>query len=135
MALFIDMLVHSKVGSILLKEWKIPDLVCKSLEYQSFPELLPPGNIPEELRESVAVLYISHLCYEYLLGRKESELPTSFFPEYVGLLNRPERSISELVDKQVFPSLTQRWNALPENVRQFLKRSQGTIGARVDEDA
>jgi HD-like signal output (HDOD) protein len=135
MALFIDMLDHSKVGSILLKEWNIPELVCKSLEYQAHPELLPPGNIPEELRESVAVLYISHLCYEYLLGRKESELPTSFLPEYMGLLNRPERSISELVDKQVFPSLSQRWNALPDNVRQFLKRSQDTVGAKANEDA
>jgi HD-like signal output (HDOD) protein len=124
MALLIDMLDHAKVGSMLLKEWNIPDEVCQGLEYQSYPELLPPENVPQQYRKKVAVLHIAHMCYDYLNGKKESELPGTFLGEYMKLLNRSERSIAELVNKRLLPSLNRKRTALPESVRQLLTRRE-----------
>ncbi len=130
MILLADMLDHSKVGSLLLKEWNIPDAVCKSLEYQSYPELLPPEIIPEEYRQNVTVLHMAHLCYEYLLGKSESELPTAFLREYMDVLDCSEKSITELVEKKVIPSLNKKLKTFPEAVQDFLITSEENIVGR-----
>jgi len=133
MELLVDMLDPSTLGALLLKEWNIPDTVCKTLEYQSYPEWLPPDAIPEESRKNVAVLFVAHLCYEYLAGKKDSDLPTNLFPDYMELLNRPERSVGELVEKKVFPALDKKKATFPEDVRQFLaRRGEATLNGSQD---
>lgn len=130
MTLLIDMLDHSKIGSLLLKKWNIPDIVCESLEYQSYPEFLPPEIIPEEYRKNVTILYIAHLCYQYLLGKSESDMPTAFLGEYMDVLGCSERSIAELVEKKVLPSLDKKLKTFPEAVRDFLIKSKDNIVGR-----
>ncbi len=125
--LLLGMLDHAKLGSLLLGEWNIPDIVCRSLEYQCYPEWLPPGEIPEEHRESVAALFIAHLCYEYFRGEKEINLPTIFLGEYMDVLNRPERSIAELVEKRLLPSLNKKMKTFPEDMRGFLTTGANNI--------
>ncbi|HID28915.1 MAG TPA: HDOD domain-containing protein [Desulfobacterales bacterium] len=133
MTFLVDMLDHTKIGSLLLEEWNIPDVVCKSLEYQSYPALLPPETIPEEYRTNVTVLYMAHLCYEYLLGRSESELPTAFFREYGETVGCPEKSIAELVEKRLIPSMNKKHKTFPEAVQDFLTTSQENIVGREKE--
>ena len=123
MELLVDMLDPATVGALLLKEWNIPDMVCRTLEYQSYPEWLPPETIPEEYRSNVAVLFVAHLCYDYLSGKKEAELPTNLFPDYMALLKRPERSVAEFVEKKVFPALDKKKGTYPEEIREFLAKS------------
>ena len=120
MSLLIDMLDHPKVGSLLLKEWNIPDEVSQSLQYRYYPEWLPPERIPEAWRENVTALYIAHLCHDYLVGKREDDLSTAFLGEYLDVLNLPERSIAKLVQRKVLPALNKKLNTFPENVRQFL---------------
>ncbi len=130
MTFLIDMLDHTKIGSLLLKEWNIPGVVCNSLEYQCYPELAPPEIIPEDYRQNVAALYMAHLCYEYLLGKSESELPTGFLGEYMDVLKCPERSIAEFVEKKLFPSLNKRLKTFPQGVQNFLTKSEDNILGR-----
>jgi HD-like signal output (HDOD) protein len=127
MSLLIDMLDHPKVGSLLLKEWNIPDEVSQSLQYQCYPEWLPPERIPKEWRENVTTLYIAHLCHDYLWGKSENELSTAFLGEYMDVLNLPERSIAELVQNKVLPALNKKLNTFPENVRHFLTKNGAHI--------
>jgi len=127
MSLLIDMLDHPKVGSLLLKEWNIPDEVSQSLQYQCYPEWLPPERIPKEWRENVTALYIAHLCHDYLGGKSENELSTAFLGEYLDVLNLPERSIAELVQNKVLPALNKKLNTFPENVRHFLTKNANHI--------
>ena len=126
MSLLIDELDHCKIGSLLLKKWNIPDAVCLCLEYQSYPDLLPPEEIPEETRKDVAVLYISHLCYEYLQGKGENELSIPFLNEYMELLGASEGTISGLVRNELLPRLNKTLSTLPQNVRQFLMESMNS---------
>jgi len=127
MTFLIDMLDHTKIGSLLLKEWNVPDVVCNSIEYQCHPELAPPEIIPEDYRQNLATLYMAHLCYEYLLGKSESELPTAFLGEYMNVLRCSEGSIAEFVEKKVFPALSKRLKTFPESVRDFLTKSEDNI--------
>jgi HD-like signal output (HDOD) protein len=128
MELLIDTLDHSKIGSLLLKQWNIPDIVCQSLEYQCYPEWLPPGKIPEEHRHYVTVLHIAHLCCQYMEGKSESELPTAFLGEYMKTINCSEKSIAELVEKKIFPSMHKKLKTLPDTVRQFLIKAGHNVG-------
>ncbi|MDR4506317.1 MAG: HDOD domain-containing protein [Candidatus Scalindua sp.] len=127
LAILIDLLDHARIGSLLLEKWNLPDIVYRSVEYQCFPEFFPPSEVPEEIREYVAVLYISHICYEYAKGSKKKELPTAFLDEYVTFLNFPEKSFLPLFKNHIMPSVYKKMNACPENVRKFLMESKGKI--------
>jgi HD-like signal output (HDOD) protein len=135
MSLLVDMLDHPKVGSLLQKEWNIPDAVSQSLQYQYYPEWLPPERIPKECRENVTALYIAHLCYDYLAGKNENDLSTAFLGGYMNVLNRPERSIAEFVQNKVLPALNKKLNTFPEDVRHFLTRGASHIVDKGQGDA
>jgi len=135
MSLLVDMLDHPKVGSLLLKEWNIPDAVSQSLQYQYYPEWLPPERIPKECRENVTALYIAHLCHDYLRGKNENDLSTAFLGRYMNVLNRPERSIAEFVQNKVLPALNKKLNTFPEDVRHFLTRGASHIVDKGQGDA
>ena len=123
----IDMLNYACIGSLLLKKWNIPNTVFKSIEYQGFPEFFPPTEIPDEYRENVAILYIAHLCYEYLKGKEEKELLSAFLDEYMKLLNLPEMPFLQLLKDHIMPTLYKKSNSYPENVRKFLVESENKM--------
>jgi HD-like signal output (HDOD) protein len=134
MTLLIDELDHTKIGSLLLKKWNIPDAVCRCIEYQGYPELLPPEEIPKAPRKDVAALYISHLCYEYLQGKSENELPTPFLNEYMDVLGSSEETISGLVRKELLPRLNKALSTFPQNVRKFLMESMERTQEKREQD-
>ncbi len=134
MGFLIDLLDQSRLGALLLQEWNIPEVVCRSLEYQSYPEWLPPEKIPEEHRKHVAVLYVAHLCCDYLQGKSEDELPTTFLAEYMAELKRPEGSLSEFVEKVVVPALKKKQNTFPEDVRDFIARGEQHLAEKRTRD-
>jgi HD-like signal output (HDOD) protein len=123
----VDIVGHSRIGSLLLKEWNIPEAICITLEYQSYPEFSPPEEIPEECRVNVAVLYLAHLCEGHLQGKWEEDSYSPFHREYLGLLNLSEMSIQEFVRSKVLPSMTRKLNTFPENVRAFLMESESRL--------
>ncbi|MGA1826551.1 MAG: HDOD domain-containing protein [bacterium] len=118
---FIDLLNHARVGSLLLKEWNIPDYICTCIEYQNFPVFAPPEKIPEEIRRDIALVYVAHLSYDYLRGISDGALPVTFFNEYAYLLNLPEKSLPKLVKNNILPGLNKKIDSFPENVRKFLE--------------
>ncbi len=119
-AFLVDLMDQSKLGSLLLEKWNIPDFVFRTLEYQEYPNIFHPEQIPLKYRNNVAVLYVSHLCSEYMQGKREYELTTPYLIEYMTLLGLSERTISKLVRKQILPRLSKQMSNFPKNVRQFL---------------
>ena len=120
LAMFVDSLDRAQIGGLLLKSWNLPDVVWKSIEFQFFPEFSPPNNIPEEIRDNVTVLYISHLCYEIYQGKSEKELPTTFLDEYKQLLSLEKYSVVDIAYRHVLPSLGKKINSLPVPLRQLI---------------
>ncbi len=127
MSLLIDAMDDASIGALLLKRWGLPDVICQSLRYQYYPDFLPPSDIPEEYQENIAALHIAHLCYEYLKGKDEIELPVAFLGEYMHVLKLPESSLPELVRKKVLPALNKKKKTFPENVKQFFKESESRL--------
>lgn len=119
MQLMVDLLDSAKLGAMLLEKWNIPAKVCGTVECLKWPSLLPPEGIPQDNRTEVAVIYVAHLCYEYLAGAKERDLPTAFMDEYLDLLKSPSGSIVELVADTLWPVLQKKLNVFPEEVRRF----------------
>ncbi len=127
LAILIDLLDDARIGSLLLEKWNVPTDVYKCVEYQYFPEFFPPSEVPEELREYVSVLYLSHICYEYAKGNENEELPVAFLDEYVAFLNFPDKSFLSLFKNHIMPTVYKKMSACPENVRKFLMESKGKI--------
>jgi HD-like signal output (HDOD) protein len=105
---------------MLLKEWEIPDVVCNTLEFQSFADLSPPSSIPEELRQNVAVLYLAHLCYHYMQGEKEKDLSICFLEDYMDILKCRETSVALFVETSLIPALDKKKGTFPKSIQNFI---------------
>jgi HD-like signal output (HDOD) protein len=117
----LDTLDRAQVGGMLLKSWSLPDVVWQSIEYQFYPEFSPPDNIPAEIQNKIAILYIAHLCYEHYQGKTEDQLPTTFLSEYKQLLKLERYSLAEIAHGIVLPGLMKKINALPAPLRKLIK--------------
>jgi len=122
LAIYIDSIDRAQIGGLLLKSWNLPDVVWNSIEFQFFPEFSLPNNIPEEIRNNVTILYISHLCYEIYQGKSEKELPTTFLDEYKQLLSLQKYSLADIANKHVLPNLDKNVKSLPLPLRQLIEK-------------
>ena len=110
-----------KVGSLLLDTWNTPAIICQSVEYQLYPYFCSPKDIPEDCLESVAILYIAHLCFDYLSGKKKEEFADAFLDEYMNAIHLQNYSIEALVSQHILPSLSRKIDVFPDYVRDFIK--------------
>jgi HD-like signal output (HDOD) protein len=124
--LILARLDDSKIGSLLLDTWNTPGIICESVEYQLHPRFCPPEEIPEDCRESVATLYIAHLCFDYLRGKRGKDLTQAFSEEYMSVINLSNYSIENLVSQHILPSLIRKIDVFPDYVRDFINNNQTT---------
>lgn len=109
------------VGSLLLDAWNTPAIMCRSVEYQRYPYFCSPKDIPQDCRESVAILYISHLCFDYLRGNQNYEGTDAFLEEYLDCIELGTYSIEGLVRQYILPSLIRKMDVFPDYIRDFIK--------------
>jgi hypothetical protein len=106
----------------MLKEWNLPDVLWKSVEFQAYPEFSSPHNIPEELRYNITLLYLSHLCYNLFQGKKESELSTTFFDEYIELTSWRGLTLDEIFRERLLPAMVKKSKTYPLPLRQLIEK-------------
>ena len=121
LGILIDSLDHAKLGALLLKEWGMPDILSRSLEYQSYSEFLPPDMIQMEVRNNVAILYLAHLCFDLLTGTLQHTLPDIFMTQYLRPFGWAELDVGQVVQKHLLPTLTKSIETYPISFRQLLK--------------
>jgi len=124
LAALADVLDQAQLGSLLLKAWNLPDVLWKSVEYQTYPEFSSPRGIPEELRYNVTLLYLSHLCYNLFQGKKEQELPTTFLDEYIELTNWKGLALEDIAMNRLLPSMMKKSQTYPLPLRQLIERQR-----------
>jgi HD-like signal output (HDOD) protein len=122
LAALIEVLDQAQLGSLLLKEWNLPDVLWKSVEYQSYPEFSSPHHIPEELRYNVTLLYLSHLCYDLFQGNKEQKRSTTFLDEYIELTNWQGLTLDEIARERLLPAMLKKINTYPVPLRQLIEK-------------
>jgi len=112
LGILIDSLDRAQVGAVLLKEWNLPDVVWQSIKFQFYPEFSLPANVPADIRLNVAVLYLAHLCNEFLRGNTAHDLPTLFLDQYLLLLNWGKLSVPDITQRFVLPDLIRKWQRI-----------------------
>lgn len=125
----LDKMNDGQIGALLLDTWNTPAVMCKSIEYQYYPQFCPPEDIPKDVMENVAILHVAHLCYNHLRGDKTEHPPYAFTEEYMRVLDFGGYSIESLVSRHILPSLTRKIDVFPDYVRDFIKSCQISIQA------
>ncbi|MCI4625552.1 MAG: HDOD domain-containing protein [Candidatus Magnetoovum sp. WYHC-5] len=123
----IDGLYHAKIGSIVLKQWSIPENVYQIIEYQDYCDFASPKEVPETCKEGVAVLHIAHICYNYITIKNvdENSLYSVFSNDFLDILNIQEKTALDFVIKRVLPSMARKLDTFPENIRQLISAYGG----------
>ena len=120
MGTLFDLIDTSEMGKLLLKNWRLPKSIWKTIEYQSYPNYTLPVKIPKDIRANVIILYLAKLCYEYLKGWKEDDLPMIFYYEHLAALNLDILPLSVFVNKITIPFIEQKKNTLPTLLHKLL---------------
>ncbi|MEH6826292.1 MAG: cyclic nucleotide-binding domain-containing protein [Motiliproteus sp.] len=97
-------LEDTDMGAALLRAWNIPDSVAKTIERQRYPEFAPQAEVDQDVRESVAILYLSQLCYRRIVEGDAADLPVLFFDEYQAVLGWSQESLDSIVNNILLPS-------------------------------
>ncbi|MBI9090202.1 MAG: HDOD domain-containing protein [Desulfobacterium sp.] len=111
----------SQMGTMLLKSWGLPPVICDTVEFLGYPEFAVPPTIPESVRINVGVLYLAHLCYDALKGRQDIDLPLIFYDRYLTLLNIEQCPLADLVGDQILPALIRKIATLPTSLIRILQ--------------
>ena len=121
MSMLLDALDSSQLGAMLLREWKLPESINRSVEFQYYPEFSGPAVIPEDVRNNVTILYLSHLAYAYLSGQPLEKMPTALLEEYTRLVGWEGQTIVQMVDRRLKPNLQKKINTFPASLRHLLE--------------
>jgi hypothetical protein len=119
--MLIDSLDRAQIGAVLLKKWNLPEVVWRSVEFQFYPEFSLPKNVPVDIRITVALVYLAHLCNEFLQGHTVYGLPTVFVDEYLSLLKWERLSVADIAQRYMLPVLIKKKNSLPAFLRELLE--------------
>ena len=120
---FLDSINSAKIGSMLLQEWNLPDLVFETIRYQKYPEFASPSKVPSELLPNVAILFIARLCYGRLRGLSMEDLPIIFIEEYMAVLNWQQESLDSIIDTHITEYMNKNQKALPIFMKDLIKKS------------
>ena len=69
---------------------------------------------------NVSFLYLAHLCYGLLQGKKEQDLPTTFLEDYKRQLTWEKLSLTAIIRQHLLPGLKKKFNSLPASFRNLL---------------
>lgn len=121
-SMFIKELDRSQMGSLLLRDWNLPDIIWESSAFQTYPEFSTPENIPNTVIKQVTILYIAHLCYDVFRGQPQSQLPTIFLRDYFAIMNWPQTTLNEIIEDPLLPALIKNYKTFPAPMRLLLKK-------------
>jgi HD-like signal output (HDOD) protein len=113
---FVDSLDSSKLGAALLREWGIPERICRTVDFQQHPEFMSPDLIAPEYRREVAALHIAHVLEILLLERPIDPIRSIYTPEYMSLLGFGNMTPQVLLQERVLPSLKKNRTRVPPDI-------------------
>lgn len=122
-ASLIDLIDHTRVGGLLMQTWDLPEKIWKTIEFQSHPEFSHPDRIPEEIRESVAILYTAHLCYEIFWDTMTEKIPEPFIGEYLRVLNWEAVPIEEIAGDRILRRMKRDVKRYPLPLRELIQKN------------
>ena len=117
----------SRVGSMLLKSWELPEWACASVALQHQPEFTPPPRLPDNVRENVMVLYLSQVFLAVLEGQPDAEIPKVFLADYADSLGWHDADPRVLLESRLLPALKKRLNTFPASFRSLVQQYKPVV--------
>lgn len=96
----------------LLRAWNLPERLCKTIEFQHYPEFALPEHVPVDVVNKVAVLHLATRFQRRIHAGSGSE-HGPFVGEYMAALGLGGISEVDLFDQRVKPRLLARAQTLP----------------------
>ena len=125
-AFLINLLDPDIVGSMLLREWNIPNEICGCLEFLALSELAPPEDIPDEHRVNLTILNLAHSCCDFLLANTQGEFAAAFSQDQFRALNCRSLDAEDFLRNKLAPSIASRGSRLPKLVQNLIDRKIGS---------
>ena len=111
----------SELAAMLFEKWSFPPSMCGTIRYQPYAAFSPPGIIPEEYRDNVALLHVAHLMAEYMQSEDGKEPSSIYKDEYMEYLKLKGRTFKDVAEKNLYPPLLRKVNFLPEDIRKLIE--------------
>lgn len=102
------------LGAELLRAWNLPERLCKTVEFQRYPEFSLPKNVPIDVLKSVAILYMANRFQRRIQADANNE-GDPFVREYLDVLGLTGVSETSFFAQQVKPKLLAHKQTLPRN--------------------
>jgi hypothetical protein len=117
---FVVALDTARVGADLMRQWELPERMCKAIEVQERAQFTSPEVIPEDCRKEVAVLHLAHVFEATLRGTPVSESHKAYFGDYCDILKITPARAWELYNTRVLPNIAKNKHRFPPDVRSLL---------------
>ena len=112
------------VGMMLLREWLIPDNISAALQYQSWPELVPPDSIPQLHRDNIAVLHLAHCSFERLRNMQAPAPNPNQARPWLARLGCRDQTLDHFLLGRLLPSIKSRSAPLPMVLQDLIRKAQ-----------
>jgi HD-like signal output (HDOD) protein len=121
LSFLVDYLDQDQLGALLLKEWKLPEVVWQVVAHQSYPMFAGPDHVAKEILPKVTVLYLSHLCLEYLQTHRHPEDKMIMYEGYMRTVGLEPLALNQMIDKYILPTLLKSIQMVPPFLRNIIK--------------
>ena len=119
LAFFIQLLDPCKIGSMLLEKWNLPEVICETIEYQSFARFSHPSELPSQFRKHIGILHISHAMSDWILEKTLSAGAYPFLDDYKMVCGLGDKSLDQIYEA-VVKSLRTKANMVPAELKKFV---------------
>ncbi|TVP83104.1 MAG: HDOD domain-containing protein [Thioalkalivibrio sp.] len=107
------------LGAELLRAWNLPEGLCRSIQFQHYPEFALPEHVPGDVRENVALLHLANRFRDRIHAADVSR--NGPFPDaYLAALGLTGVGEQDLFLHKVRPRLMARPQALPKSLADAL---------------
>jgi len=89
------------------------------IEYQYEPEFSHSENINQEFKDEIAILYLSHICYDMMMD--ECKTADIFIDDYMEILDMQQKNCQIFYQNTIFPALLKHKKRLPERICSLLQ--------------
>jgi HD-like signal output (HDOD) protein len=124
---FINTLEGAKLGVTLLRDWGIPERICKIVEFQQQAEFMPPNLIAPEFRTEIAALHLAHVLEILLMEKPVNPSRSIYTSDYMSILGFGNLTPGELLKKRILPSLTKNRIRIPPEIHSIILKPAPVI--------
>jgi len=121
-SILIDYIDAAATGAVLMEQWNLPERVWQSIELQNYPRFASPDKIPDSLRNNVAVLYLAHVCFDFLEDPEKGTGDSPFTEDYIKLLGVDSVSPRYITKKFIMPVLIKNLHTFPAFFRRLVTK-------------